>query len=61
MALGRSVRVILPVHAIRSVDRAGGLDSYLLAKPAEELDQPMRRIQELVRSRVNPAPTTAAG
>ena len=36
-ALGRSVRLRISAHALKSVDRRGGLDAYLVKARAEEL------------------------
>ncbi|MBF0454540.1 MAG: 50S ribosomal protein L28 [Magnetococcales bacterium] len=51
LALGKYVRVALPANMIRTVDRAGGLDNYLLACSDESLNGPLRRIQDRVRSK----------
>jgi large subunit ribosomal protein L28 len=51
LALGTYVRVSLPANMLRTVDRAGGLDNYLLSCSEESLDRPLRRIQGQIRSR----------
>ncbi|MBF0444084.1 MAG: 50S ribosomal protein L28 [Magnetococcales bacterium] len=48
LALGTYVKVSIPANMLRSVDRAGGLDNYLLSCSKESLDSPLRRIQEQV-------------
>lgn len=37
-ALGASVRLTVTASALRTIDRAGGLDAYLLATPPGRLD-----------------------
>lgn len=49
--LGRFIRMTLPVCVLRSVDYAGGLDNYLLQVPADQLERPIRRLQDLIRVR----------
>jgi large subunit ribosomal protein L28 len=49
LVLGTYVRVSLPANMIRTVDRAGGLDSYLLSCSKESLDSPLRKIQGQIR------------
>lgn len=51
VALDRFIRLTIPSCVMRSVDQAGGLDSFLLAAPAEELTRPLRRLQTQIRSR----------
>ncbi|MBF0371136.1 MAG: 50S ribosomal protein L28 [Magnetococcales bacterium] len=51
MALARSIRLTIPTCIMRSVDKAGGLDSYLLQTPEGDLTGTMRRLQEQIRSR----------
>ena len=48
MALGRFIRLTLPVCVLRSVDLVGGLDNYLLSIPAEQLEQPIRAVRKLI-------------
>jgi large subunit ribosomal protein L28 len=45
LALGTYVRISLPTNMIRTIDRAGGLDNYLLSCSKDSLDRPLRRIQ----------------
>ncbi|MBF0437250.1 MAG: 50S ribosomal protein L28 [Magnetococcales bacterium] len=51
VALGRSVRLSMPVCMIRTLDRAGGLDNYLIGAAADDLSRSMRRLQALIRER----------
>lgn len=50
-ALGRSVRLTITTSGMRTVDRAGGLDNYLLNVAPEELNPTMRRLQAMIRER----------
>ncbi len=52
MVLGKSFRMTLPTGTIRSVDKIGGLDNYLLHVSTETLNRPMRRLQSLVQEQV---------
>lgn len=47
-ALGRSICMTLPTSMLRSVDRAGGLDAFLLQAPSDQLEKPIRRLQALI-------------
>ncbi|MBF0424226.1 MAG: 50S ribosomal protein L28 [Magnetococcales bacterium] len=49
VVLGRFVHAALSTRAMRTIDRAGGLDNFLLATTAEKLPAPMRRLQEVIR------------
>ena len=46
--LGRTIRLRLSVQAIRSVDKRGGLDSYLLAAKNAELPPEMQRLKRQI-------------
>ena len=48
-ALGRMVRLKVSTSAIRTVERHGGLDNYLLKASDEKLSQGARRIKRQVR------------
>ncbi|MBF0194192.1 MAG: 50S ribosomal protein L28 [Magnetococcales bacterium] len=48
LSLGTYVKVSLPANMLRSLDRAGGLDNYLLSCSKDSLDRPLRRIQEQI-------------
>ncbi len=51
-ALGQIVRLRVTPYALRSVDRKGGLDSYLLATSDDKLSLSARRIKRRVRKAV---------
>lgn len=47
-ALGRVVRLRLSTGAIRTVEKAGGLDAYLKAMPAVELSPAVARLKRRI-------------
>ena len=47
-ALGRMVRLRLSTSAIRTVEKAGGLDAYLKAMPAAELSPAVARLKRRI-------------
>ena len=49
-ALGRMVRLKVTTSAIRTVERHGGLDNYLLKTSDERLSQGARRVKRQVRN-----------
>ncbi len=49
-ALGRMVRLKVSTSAIRTVERHGGLDNYLLKTSDDRLSQDARRIKRQVRN-----------
>lgn len=49
--LGRPVRLTISTRELRTVDRAGGLDSYLLQADPEALSTTMRNLQSQIRQR----------
>ena len=51
-ALGRMVRMRITPHAIRTVDRHGGLDAYLLATSDDRLSLNVRRLKRRIRKKV---------
>ena len=51
-ALGRMVRMRITPHAIRTVDRHGGLDAYLLATSDDKLSLNVRRLKRRIRKKV---------
>ncbi len=51
-ALGRMVRMRITPHAIRTVDRHGGLDAYLLATSDDKLSLNVRRLKRSIRKKV---------
>ena len=48
-ALGRSVRLKLSTRAIRTIEKKGGLDSFLLATPDAKLPLEARRLKRAVK------------
>ncbi|MEO5371677.1 MAG: 50S ribosomal protein L28 [Magnetococcus sp. DMHC-1] len=52
VALGRFINTTVSTRIIRTIDRAGGLDNFLLTTAAEELSAPMRRLQDVIRKQV---------
>lgn len=59
MSLDRSIRLALPSCVLRSVDRAGGLDNYLLNTPADQLERPVRQLRKLIIERSAKAASVA--
>ena len=49
-ALGRMVRLRVSAGAIRTVERGGGLDAYLLKTPDSRLSKGARRVKRQVRN-----------
>lgn len=47
-ALGRPVRLRMAVSAIRSVERKGGIDAWLLATPDDRLAPDARRLKRRI-------------
>ncbi len=47
--LGETVRLRLTPYALRSVDRSGGLDAFLLAAKDEQLSLNARRIKRRIQ------------
>jgi large subunit ribosomal protein L28 len=47
-ALGHTVRVRLSVNGLRTVERNGGLDAFLLAAADQDLDVPTRRLKRRI-------------
>ena len=58
-ALGRSVRLRISAHALRSVEHRGGLDAFLLKARDTELSDKARRLKRTIEKKV--AATAAAG
>jgi large subunit ribosomal protein L28 len=55
-ALGRSVRLRISAHALRSVEHRGGLDAFLIKAREEELSPRARRLKkEVARARAQSA------
>lgn len=55
--LNQSFRLRLSTRAIRSIDKRGGIDAYLLKASSEELSDELRRIKK----RIEKAREAAAG
>jgi large subunit ribosomal protein L28 len=47
-ALGRSVRFKISAAGIRSLEKVGGLDAFLLATPAARLDPAVRKLKRQI-------------
>ena len=50
-ALGRMVRLKISAAGIRTLEKAGGLDAFLLATPAARLDPAVRKIRRQIQKR----------
>ncbi len=60
-ALGRSVRLRISAHALRSVEHRGGLDAFLLkARDTELSDRVLRLKREIVKAKAVAAEEPAA-
>ena len=49
--LGQTVQVRLTTNAIRTVEKRGGLDAYLLSTPDAELDQRARLLKRRIKKK----------
>ena len=47
-ALGETVRMRLTTAAVRTIEKRGGLDAYLLSVPEAKLDPTIRRLRRRV-------------
>lgn len=47
-ALGRSVKLRISAHALRSVEHRGGLDAFLLKAREEELSQNVKTLRRAI-------------
>jgi large subunit ribosomal protein L28 len=60
--LGESVRLRVTTHALRCIDKAGGLDAYLLNTRKEKLDSQvgvkLKRYLQVVKSAQEPEAVT---
>ena len=56
-ALGRSIRLRITSHALRSVEHRGGLDSFLTATPDTKLSLRARRLKRQIEKK---QPATAS-
>jgi large subunit ribosomal protein L28 len=50
-ALGQMVRLRLTTHALRIIEKAGGLDAYLLTAPATSLPPKVARLKKAITGR----------
>jgi large subunit ribosomal protein L28 len=48
-ALGQSISLKLSTRAIRTIEKNGGLDAYLLATPNERLSEEAQRLKRRIR------------
>ncbi|MBF0189357.1 MAG: 50S ribosomal protein L28 [Magnetococcales bacterium] len=49
--LKRRIRMTITTSALRTVDRAGGIDNYLLTTPVDKLTPSMRQLQTTILRR----------
>ena len=55
-ALGRSVRLRVTAHALRSVEHRGGLDAFLIKAREDELSQNVKVLRrEIIKKQAAPA------
>jgi len=47
-ALGHTIRIRLSVNGLRTVERRGGLDAFLLSTPDADLALPTRRLKRRI-------------
>ncbi|HEY0290744.1 MAG TPA: 50S ribosomal protein L28 [Hansschlegelia sp.] len=59
-ALGRSVRLRVSAHALRSVEHRGGLDAFLAKAPELELSQGARELKRKIAKAAIDAPVEQA-
>lgn len=59
--LGESIRLRVTTHALRTVEKRGGLDGFLLKARNTELSSELRRLkQRLIQARAGQGEQTAA-
>ncbi len=58
-ALGRSVRLRITAHALRSVEHRGGLDAFLNKAAATELSLRARRLKREIADKAAPVAVAA--
>jgi large subunit ribosomal protein L28 len=51
-ALGRSVKLRISTNALKTVDRRGGLDAFLMKAKEDELSQRAREIRRAVQKKL---------
>lgn len=54
-ALGQTIRLRVSAHALRSVDKVGGLDAFLLKARDEALSDRARRVKRQIEKRAQTA------
>lgn len=59
-ALGRSVKMRVSAHALRSVDHRGGLDAFLLKASNDELSTGALSLKRDIQKKMAAAPAAAA-
>jgi len=59
-ALGRSVRLRISAHALRSVEHRGGLDAFLLKAGDDELSLKARELKRQLKAHAAEAAAAAA-
>ena len=57
-ALGHAVRLKLSTRAIRSIEKNGGLDAYLLSTPNAKLTEEAARLKRRIKKAVAAAPAS---
>ena len=50
--LGLSVKIKLSTHAVRTVEKNGGLDNYLLKTSSSVLSDKMKKMKKLLASKI---------
>ena len=53
-ALGQAISLSLSTHAIRSIEKNGGLDAYLLSTPNAKLTDEARRLKRRIKKAAGP-------
>lgn len=51
MALGRQIRMTVTTSFLRTLDKVGGLDNYILREPPESLTSSLRLLQNQIREK----------
>ncbi len=51
-SLGRSIRIKLSVAGIRTLEKVGGLDAFLLATPTARLDPKVRKVKRQIQKKM---------
>ena len=59
-ALGTTVRLRMAVNGIRTVEKRGGLDAYLLSTRAADLDADAQRLKRRIKKAMEKTKTKAA-